>query len=239
MQGMEKEHLLVVDDDDEIRALLQDYLEKNGFRVSTAADGAAMRRVLAADPVKLVVLDVMLPGEDGLALCRALRAESEIPVVMLTALNDETDRIVGLELGADDYVTKPFSPRELLARIRVILRRTRHTPVTTEPRLSHFSGWQLQHAGRQLISPDGLAIPLSLAEYRLLKVLLEHANRVLSRDQLLDYTRGREAVPFDRSVDMLVSRLRQRLSDDPRNPALIRTVRNEGYMLCSAVQLER
>lgn len=236
---MDKEHLLVVDDDSEIRALLCDYLAANGYAVSVAANGTEMRRVLAAAPIRLVVLDVMLPGEDGLALCRQLRAEGELPVLLLTALGSETDRVVGLELGADDYVTKPFSPRELLARIRVILRRARQAAPTAEPRISHFSGWQLQHAGRQLISPAGIAIALSLAEYRLLRVLLDHANQVLSRDQLLDLTRGREAAPFDRSVDMLISRLRQRLADDARGPGLIRTVRNEGYMLCSNVQLER
>jgi len=235
MGPMERsDHILIVDDDAEIRSLLTRYLEKNGLRATAVGDGRAMWRALGDGAFDLMVLDLMLPGDDGLTLCRSLRAKSEIPIIMLTARGDETDRIVGLEMGADDYLAKPFSARELLARIKVILRRTRSLPPNLQPQddpLLHFAGWTLDTSRRELLSAAGDATAISGVEYKLLRVFLAHPNRVLSRDQLLDLTQGREADPLDRSIDVQVSRLRQRLGDDPRNPALIKTVRGEGYVL--------
>lgn len=237
-------HVLVVDDDREIRQLVGDYLRKNGFRVSLAAEGRQMREALSASRIDLVVLDLMLPGDDGLTLCRNLRAGNEyaqIPILMLTARGEPIDRVVGLEMGADDYLAKPFEPRELLARIRNILRRVRALPDNLLPEdVKHyrFSGWTLDAGLRQLTSPTAVIVPLSGAEYRLLRVFLEHAQRVLNRDQLMDLTKGRDADPFDRSIDLQISRLRQKLGDDARAPALIKTVRNEGYVLSSPVSSE-
>ncbi|MDZ7752912.1 MAG: response regulator [Gammaproteobacteria bacterium] len=233
------DHILVVDDDPEIRQLLSTYLEKNGLRVTTAADGPAMWRVLERSRVDLIVLDLMLPGTDGLELCRTLRVHSRIPVIMLTARGDEMDRILGLEMGADDYLPKPFSARELLARIKVVLRRVRDVPVDPLAEGSAtlvFAGWTLDTRTRDLRSPDGVVVALSHAEYRLLHVLVTHPNRALSRDQLLDLTQGREAMPFDRSIDVLIGRLRRRLGDDAREPSLIKTVRGQGYMLAAQVE---
>ncbi len=236
------DHILIVDDDKEIRTLLGDYLQKNGFRVTAVADGRGMQSVLDGGPVSLIVLDLMLPGEDGLVLCRNIRAGSEIPVMMLTAKGDDMDRIVGLEMGADDYLAKPFNPRELLARIKGILRRAKARPDRLKPEeasLVRFSGWRLDTLSRQLTSPEGVAVPLSGAEYRLLRVFVDHANRVLNRDQLMDLCRGRELFPFDRSIDVQVSRLRQRLGDDAKEPLLIKTIRGEGYMLAARVEFEK
>jgi len=234
------EHILIVDDDTEIRALLRDYLERNGLRATAVADGRGMRAALDTGRFDLVVLDLMLPGEDGLTLCRELRAHSRLPVIMLTARGEETDRIVGLEMGADDYVPKPFNPRELLARIKAVLRRTQALPPVSdqpEARYLRFVGWTLDLARRQLVSPAGVVVPLSGGEYRLLRIFLDHPNRVLSRDQLLDLARGRETLPFDRSIDVQVGRLRRRLADEAA--ALIQTVRGEGYVLAAEVQAER
>jgi two-component system OmpR family response regulator len=232
-------HILIVDDDAEIRQLLGDYLRKNGLRASAVGDGAAMRALLAREPVDLIVLDLMLPGEDGLTLCRTLRAQSTVPVIMLTAKGDETDRIVGLEMGADDYLPKPFNPRELLARIKTVLRRTSTAETARgEPKRLRFAGWVLDLTARHLLDPQGVIVPLSSSEYRLLRIFLAHPQRVLSRDQLLDLTQGREAGPFDRSIDVQVSRLRQRLCELAREPIIIKTVRNEGYVLASAVEAE-
>ncbi len=232
-------HILIVDDDAEIRQLLGDYLRKNGLRVSAVGDGAAMRALLAREPVDLIVLDLMLPGEDGLTLCRTLRAQSTVPVIMLTAKGDETDRIVGLEIGADDYLPKPFNPRELLARIKTVLRRTGTGNATRgEPKRLRFADWVLDVTARHLLDPQGVILPLSGSEYRLLRIFLAHPQRVLSRDQLLDLTQGREAGPFDRSIDVQVSRLRQRLREAAREPVIIKTVRNEGYVLASTVEAE-
>lgn len=237
------DHVLVVDDDREIRDLLSGYLKKNGLRVTTAADGRQMRAFLEADRVDLVVLDLMMPGDDGLVLCRELRAgkHKATPILMLTARNDDTDRIVGLEMGADDYLAKPFVARELLARIKAILRRTRMLPpnlqVTEAGQLIAFGDWQLDTTARHLLDKEGTAVALSGAEYRLLRVFLDHPQRVLSRDQLLNLTQGREAELFDRSIDLLVSRLRQRLRDDAREPAHIKTVRSEGYVLAMPVEI--
>jgi two-component system OmpR family response regulator len=236
------DHLLLVDDDRQLVELLARYLEGAGFRVSTAGHAAQVRAVLASHRIDLVVLDLMLPGEDGWSLCRDLRERRAvpIPIVMLTARSDEADRILGLELGADDYLTKPFATRELLARIRAVLRRTRMLPPNLQPthqaRELQFGDWRLDTTGRHLLDADGTLVPLTGGEYRLLRVLLDHPQRVLSRDQLLNLTQGRDADPFDRSIDLLVSRLRQRLRDGSREPRYIKTVRNEGYVFCADVQ---
>ena len=233
------DHILIVDDDAEIRSLLSQYLLKNGLRVTAVADGRAMWQALKAGRIDLIVLDLMLPGDDGLTLCRNLRAQSsDIPVIMLTARGEETDRIVGLEMGADDYLAKPFSARELLARIKAILRRARSLPGNLQPdsaRRIRFAHWVLDTVERQLVSTEGVVTPLAGAEYRLLRTFLNHPNRVLNRDQLVDLTQGKEADPLDRSIDVQVSRLRHRLGDDPREPRLIKTVRGEGYVLAVAV----
>ncbi|HTQ73022.1 MAG TPA: response regulator [Burkholderiales bacterium] len=235
------DHILVVDDDAEIRSLLGDYLRKNGYKATVVADGKAMWAALSRGKVDLVVLDLMLPGEDGLTLCRRLRAESDTPVVMLTARGEETDRIVGLEMGADDYLAKPFSPRELLARIRSVLRRTRSLPANLradDARALRFAGWKLDVVARNLVSAEGVVAPLSGAEFQLLRIFLSHPNRVLTRDQLMVLARGHEAEPFDRSIDLQVSRLRHRLGDDPSDPRIIKTVRGYGYVLAVAVEVE-
>ena len=236
-----QDHILIVDDDAEIRSLLGDYLRKNGYKASVAADGKAMWTALARGKVDLVVLDLMLPGEDGLTLCRRLRADSDTPVIMLTARGEETDRIVGLEMGADDYLAKPFSPRELLARIKNVLRRFRSLPRSLradEARTIAFAGWRLDVLARHLVSPEGVVTSLSGAEYQLLKIFLSHPSHVLSRDQLMVLSKGREADPSDRSIDIQVSRLRHRLGDDPSDPQIIKTVRGEGYVLAAAVELD-
>jgi two-component system OmpR family response regulator len=232
------DHVLVVDDDAEIRKLLGEYLERNGFRVSLATDGTEMRRALDRSRPDIVVLDLMLPGDSGLKLCRDLRVESSLPVIMLTARAEEIDRIVGLEMGADDYLAKPFSPRELLARIRSILRRARGlaSPAGGGAHQLRFAGWTLDLAARQLVAPDGVVVALSGAEFKLLSVFVEHPNRVLDRNQLMDLTVGRDGAPFDRSIDVQVSRLRVRLRDDAREPRIIKTVRNEGYVLAAVVE---
>jgi two-component system OmpR family response regulator len=231
------DHVLVVDDDAEIRSLVAEYLTRNGLRVTVACDGREMRQLLGTNRVDLVVLDLMMPGEDGLALCRDLRARSNLPVIMLTARGDELDRIIGIEMGADDYLAKPFNPRELLARIKSVLRRARSLPEASPAagRL-RFAGWTLDLVTRSLGSPEGVVVPLSGTEFRLLKVFLEHPNHVLDRNQLMDLTLGREAAPFDRSIDVQLSRLRQRLRDDAREPSIIKTVRNQGYVLAAAVE---
>jgi two-component system OmpR family response regulator len=235
------DHVLVVDDDAELRKLLGEYLERNGFRVSLAIDGKGMRRTLEHSRPDIVVLDLMLPGDSGLTLCRDLRVGSSLPVIMLTARAEEIDRIIGLEMGADDYLAKPFSPRELLARIKSILRRTRGLPPASgSAHRLRFAGWTLDCAARQLVAPDGVVVALSGAEYRLLTVFVEHPNRVLDRNQLMDLTVGRDGTPIDRSIDVQVSRLRVRLRDDAREPRIIKTVRSEGYVLAAAVdRLER
>ncbi|MBI4984029.1 MAG: response regulator [Rhodocyclales bacterium] len=234
-----KDRILIVDDDAEIRRLLVDYLAKNGFEPYAARDGRAMWQGLEQHAIDLVVLDLMLPDTDGLTLCRDLRARSNLPVLMLTARGEEADRIVGIEMGADDYLVKPFSPRELLARIKTILRRTRALPPNLRPepqRCLAFAGWRLDTATRALTAPDGVVVPLSGGEYRLLRILLEHPNRVLNRDQLVEMIHGREAEPYDRAIDVQVSRLRQRLRDERREPQLIQTVRGEGYVLATSVE---
>ncbi|MCP3722431.1 response regulator [Paraburkholderia sp. CNPSo 3272] len=235
------DHVLIVDDDRGIRELVGAYLEKNGMRVSLAANGREMRSVLEGGAPDLIVLDLMMPGDDGLVLCRELRAGKfrAVPVVMLTARNEETDRIVGLEMGADDYLPKPFAVRELFARIRSVLRRTRMLPpgmeVSEAAQLLAFGDWRLDTTARHLLDAEGTIVALSGAEYRLLRVFLDHPQRVLTRDQLLSLTQGRQADAFDRSIDLLVSRLRQRLRDEAREPRYIKTLRSEGYVFSSAV----
>ncbi|MCS6781199.1 MAG: response regulator [Geminicoccaceae bacterium] len=225
-------HVLVVDDHRDIREPLARYLGKHGFRVSTAENAQAARRVLQTAAIDLVVLDIMMPGEDGLSLCRQLRAQGDVPIVLLTALGEETDRIVGLEMGADDYVAKPFNPRELLARIKAVLRRARALP----PRRGRpagerirFDRWVLDVGRRELLGEDGVAVPLSTGEFLLLSAFLDHPRMVLSRDQLLDLTRGREATPFDRAIDNQVLRLRRKIERDAKRPELIRTHWGGGY----------
>ncbi|ANQ86775.1 DNA-binding response regulator [Azoarcus olearius] len=232
--------ILIVDDDPQIRSLLADYLDNFGFACRAVGDATAMRAALAARPADLVILDLMLPGEDGLSLCRTLRTHGDIPIIMLTARAEAADRIVGLELGADDYVVKPFDPRELVARIHTILRRAaaaRQAPAAEANGAGEiaFAGWQLNPLTRVLTSPERLAIPLSNAEFRLLWVFIERPRCVLNRDQLLDAARGRAAEAFDRSIDLLVSRLRQKLQEDPRLPKLLKTIRGEGYLFDTEV----
>lgn len=230
--------ILIVDDDADIRNLLAEYLGEQGWNVSTAADGSAMQRILDNGKINLVVLDLTLPGADGLALCRQLRERSDIPVIMLTARSAPLDRILGLEMGADDYLCKPFEPRELLARIRNVLRRNESSSDTAHSQRIEFLGWVLDLSTHQLQRADGLVVMLSSNEFRLLKTLLEHPNRVLSRDHLLNLTQGREADPLDRSIDLSISRLRHKLGDDARMPKLLKTVRNEGYLLVTKAGLE-
>jgi two-component system OmpR family response regulator len=222
-------HILVVDDDREIRDLLGKFLEKQGFRVTVARDAREARKLWPLGRYHLVVLDLMMPGETGLDFARWLRSQSDVPIVILTAMGEETDRIVGLELGADDYVAKPFNPRELLARIRAVLRRATGDSSTGGPqeppaKAIHFSGWLLEPARRRLLNPQGVEVPLTGGEYEL-----------LMRDMLMDLLRGRQAGPFDRAIDVAVSRLRRKLEDDGRNPQLIKTVRGGGYVLATTV----
>ena len=235
-------HILVVDDDREIRDLLARFLRMHGYRIETAVDGREMFAALSAGRFDLIVLDLMLPGVDGLSLCRRVRADSDLPIIMLTAVGEDTDRIVGLEVGADDYLAKPFNPRELLARIRAVLRRAGESRRQPEDRRSgrfEFQDWTLDVARRTLHAPDGAPVDLTAGEFGLLLALVEHPGRVLTREQLLDLTRGREAGPFDRSIDIQVSRLRRKIEDDPKCPALIKTVRSGGYVFAGSVREHR
>lgn len=230
-------HILVVEDDREISALVARYLRANDCRVTLAGDGREMDRRLADSRVDLVVLDLMLPGEDGLSLCRRIRQNSTVPILMLTAKAEEIDRIIGLEIGADDYLGKPFNPRELLARIRAILRRGSVTEAAADEgvRQLSFLGWTLDVSLRQLLSPEAARVAITGAEFDLLHALCMRPGRVLSRDQLLDLTQGRAAGPFERSIDVLISRIRQKIESDPRNPEIIRTIRSGGYLFTPEV----
>ncbi len=233
-------HLLVVDDDREIRVLLKRFLGRQGFRVSTAADGDEMQRMMADWKIDLVILDLMLPGRDGLTICRELRRTSLVPVVMLTVMGEEHDRIKGFSGGADDYIAKPFNPHELLARIRAVLRRTRMVPPSAKAaggrRVLLFDNWRLDVGMRRLTSSDGTLVDLSTAEFDLLLAFAEHPQRVLSRDQLLDLARGKVEIPFDRKIDMQVSRLRHKIEENPKQPTLIQTVRGGGYIFTATVR---
>jgi len=231
-------HVLVVDDHRDIRDLLSKYLKQHGLRVATADGGEEMKKVLRGAAIDLVILDIMMPGEDGLSLCRHLRSSSQIPIILLTAVSEETDRIIGLEMGADDYLTKPFSPRELLARIKAVLRRAQSLPLQRQPLSNEkiaFANWVLDVNRRELVSNDGVGVALSTTEFKLLAAFVKHPQMVLSRDQLLDLTRGREAEALDRSIDNQVSRLRRKLNDDPLKPSLVKTVWGGGYIFSTTV----
>jgi two-component system OmpR family response regulator len=232
-------HILIVDDHREIRELVGRALTKEGFRISAAADGKAMRKVLADSRIDLILLDLMLPGENGLALCRELRMQSNIPIIMVTAKGEEVDKVIGLELGADDYLPKPFGTRELVARIHAVLRRTRADPasaaVPAKPKRYAFDRWILNTEARELIRGDGVTVALSTGEFDLLLAMVERPARVLTREMLLDLARGRAAAAFDRSIDTQISRLRKKLEVDPSEPRIIQTVWGGGYMFAAAV----
>jgi len=237
-------HILIVDDDPEICALLTQVLSAQGFAVTTVGDGQALRHTLEREAVDLLILDLMLPGEDGLSLCRMLRASTSLPIIMLTAMGTETDRVVGLELGADDYLAKPFSTRELVARIRAVLRRTgpdaavsRETPALhPSGEVLDFAGWHLDVSRRRLTDSGGVLVEITSGEFDLLLAFLRHPHEVLSRDQLLDLSRGRVSGPFDRTIDVQVGRLRRKMEADPKSPDLFKTVRGGGYVLATDVR---
>jgi two-component system, OmpR family, response regulator len=232
-------HILVVDDQREICDVVEEYLSGEGYQVSTAHDGAGMRRALAQSPVDLVILDLMLPGEDGLSLARSLREESDVGIIILTGRGETVDRIIGLEMGADDYLPKPFHLRELLARVKSVLRRvsSRTAERAPAPRSkARFAGWNFDLSSRELYSPAGKEVRLTTGEFDLLAAFVNNANQVLSRDRLLDLARNREAGPFDRTIDVQVGRLRRKLEDDPQRPSIIKTVRGSGYIFTPAVE---
>ena len=232
-------HILLVDDERSIREPLATYLSKNGMRVSTAENAAAARQVLAGAAIDLALLDIMMPGEDGLSLLGFIRATSKIPVILLTARTEETDRVVGLEIGADDYVTKPFSPRELQARIKAVLRRTEDSGrgvQAADAQSYAFGPWVLRTGERELVDDQGVAVPLSTGEYNLLLAFVQRPRHVLSRDQLLDLTQGRDLSAFERSIDNHISRLRKKVEPDPSSPTLIKTVWGGGYTLAAEVR---
>lgn len=231
-------HVVVVDDHNDIRDLVREYLEQQGYKVSVAESGAALRHLLERHTVDLIILDVMMPGEDGISLCKEIRTSSDTPIIFLTAMADDADRIIGLELGADDYLVKPFNPRELLARIRAVLRRaTSAAPARTtlDRRVVRIDHWKLDLGRQEIVGEDGVGIPLSTAEFRLLKVFIERPGLILSREQLLDLTAGRTADIFDRSIDNQVSRLRKKIEENPKNPTIIKTHWGGGYSLCAEV----
>lgn len=238
MARPENAHILVVDDDRQIRTMLARYLSDNGLRVTVAEDGRQMTELVGKFRFDVVVLDVMMPGDDGFTLCQRLRARSTVPIILLTARGDETDRVIGLELGADDYVPKPFHPRELLARIRAALRRAgmaASLPAEVVADRFGFAGWVLDIGRRTLLSPGGSLVELTTGEFDLLVALVQHPQQVLSRDQLLDYVHGRSSLNIDRSIDVQVSRLRRKIEADPHAPELVKTVRNGGYFFSAAV----
>ena len=233
-------HILIVDDQQEICDVVQEYLTGEGYRVSTAHDGTGMRRAMSQSHVDLVILDLMLPGEDGLTLARLLRSESGIGIIILTGRGETVDRIIGLEMGADDYLPKPFHLRELLARVKSVLRRVQsRTGDNPQPNRSRarFAGWNLDLSSRELMSPSGEEVRLTTGEFDLLAAFVNNANQVLSRDRLLDLARNREAGPFDRTIDVQVGRLRRKLEDDPQNPSMIKTVRGSGYIFTPTVEM--
>lgn len=240
MKGMvTPPHILVVDDDREIRELLSQFLRKHGYGVTVAADGVEMQRLLAEQTFALIVLDIMLPGEDGLSLCRYLRATSTVPIIMLTAVDEDMDRIIGLEMGADDYVTKPFNPRELLARIKAVLRRVEYGGIKSlTARIFCFGDWVLDLGKRELRTLAGTLVSLTAGEFDLLVAFVEHPQRVLSREQLLDYTKGYGASPVDRSIDVQLSRLRRKIEPNPKEPTVVKTVRGGGYLFTLRVNRE-
>lgn len=233
---MARPHILLVDDEISIREPLAKYIEKQGYRVSEAQNAALARSALLSYDINLVLLDIMMPGEDGLSLCRHIAANDGPPVILLSAKDEEMDRIVGLEIGADDYISKPFSPRELLARIKTVLRRVGGSKrVTSDQSAFGFEGWTLKIREQNLINPDGILVPLSSGEFQLLKIFVERPGQVLERDQLLDLTKGREAGPFDRAIDNAISRLRRKIEHDPKNPHIIKTIWGGGYCFSAEV----
>ncbi|WP_423063166.1 response regulator [Candidiatus Paracoxiella cheracis] len=236
----EGQHILIVDDDRGIRDLLGKFLRQHGFQASLAKDGIEMRMLLSRQSFDLIILDIMMPGDDGLTLCRQLRTTSSIPIIMLTAIGEDIDRILGLEMGADDYLSKPFNPRELLARIKAILRRAQSNhalPVDSNPEhiIYEFATWRLDQAGRRLTSREDVEITLSTGEFELLLTFVQRPRQVLSRDTLLDLTKNRPAGPYDRSIDISISRLRHKIEKDQKKPQLIKTIRGGGYMLTAEV----
>ena len=237
---IDKPHILVVDDQQDIREPLCEHLRGNEFIVTGAANAEGAYKELASHSIDLVVLDIMMPGEDGLSVCRHISETSAIPVILLTALADDTDRIVGLEIGADDYVTKPFNPRELIARIRSVLRRTNKTDGAAERkgRFITFGDWRLDKSMGELYGKDETVVALSTGELRLLNIFLEHPDEVLSRDQLLTLTKGRDAFPFERSIDNMTSRLRHKIEPNPNTPIYIKTVWGGGYRFIADIGSE-
>jgi two-component system, OmpR family, response regulator len=229
---------LLVEDDAEISDLIARYLENNGIAVTQVTNGEALDAKLAANGFDILILDLNLPGEDGFSICRRVRAAGDMPIVIVTAQGEDVDKILGLEMGADDYIVKPFNPRELLARIRAVLRRTepqsRDEPAPSNQSF-HFLGWRVNLLAREVVSPTGMKVAMTGAEFDLLHALCENPNRVLTRDQLINMTHGPTAGPFERSIDVLISRLRQKIEKDPKNPTMIQTVRSEGYMLSAPV----
>jgi len=237
---MQTPHLLIVDDHREIRELLQRFFVQHNYRVSVAKDGKEMKQCLKNNQIDLIVLDLMLPGEDGLTLCRDLRVSSNVPIVMLTAMGDEMDKIVGLEMGADDYLAKPFNPRELLARVKAVMRRVNalSTPVSDIDKY-RFAQWVIDVHKRELTDKQGVMVVLSSAEFDLLRVFIDHPQRVLSRDQLLELSKGRDGGVYDRAIDTLISRLRKKLEVDAKNPELIKTIWGGGYQFTCEVEHDK
>ena len=243
---MTEQHIAVVDDAPDITRLLANYLGGNGFRVTECSSGSALMTLMRKDPPNLVLLDVGLPGEDGLVIARRLREHWQTSIILVTGRSDPVDKVVGLEIGADDYVTKPFDLRELLARIKAVLRRTsQHLQpsgplgnATGQPERFHFADWVLDCGGRRLLTSDGAEVALTTGEFELLRVFVTHAGRVLSRDFLLESTRGRDAAPFDRAVDVLVGRLRKKIEDTPAQPEMLKSVRSAGYVFVPTVSVE-
>ncbi|MFM2482322.1 response regulator [Celerinatantimonas sp. YJH-8] len=236
----QQKQILVVDDDQEILSLLQQYLTKSGYSVSIASEGQEMLLYLEEHQPDLIILDVMLPGDDGFTLCRKVRQQSNVPIIMLTANSDEMDRVIGLELGADDYIGKPFSPRELLARVKALLRRSEVTAQAMMPtRYIRFNQWRLDMQTQCLLNDNGEQLELSGSDYRLLQLFLQHPNEILNRDMISDATRGRESLPMERGIDVQISRLRQRLGDNGKSRRIIKTIRGSGYTLVAQVNHER
>ena len=244
---MTQKHILVVDDDPRIRDMLGRYLESEGFAVTLAEDGAALRAQIGRDSIDLIMLDVMMPGEDGLSLTREIRAHSDVPIIMITGKGDVLDRVVGLEVGADDYIAKPFHLREVLARIRTVLRRStaicgpedvdhEETPLEGECAAVTFDGWRFDRQKMELRNPGGEPVALTTGEYNLLSALVRAPNRPLNRDQIMDLTHGRDWTPFDRSIDTQVVRLRRKIEADPANPKIIKTVRGVGYIFAAKIE---
>jgi two-component system OmpR family response regulator len=233
-------HILIVDDDEAIGNLLHEFLKKRGMHVSVARDSEEMQEVLSRTPIDLLILDVMLPGKSGMEICRDIRMHSRIPIIMLTAITETTDRVVGLEMGADDYVSKPFDPRELLARVRAVLRRldTSGPDRRLEPQVYKFAGWTMDCARRRLVSPQAIRVELTTAEFNLLEALVTSSQRMLTRDQLQELAGSNAAYGYDRSVDILISRLRRKMEDDSRSPKLILTIRGGGYQFVTEVTCE-